>query len=76
MPGTLLASVFTEFKRFFQLPAAGKLAILHDKHAKGYQPFGQQTLDYAAQKCGDTKETWAAMGEPIWSTVSAVRAMV
>lgn len=61
---TLLATAFDHFKQFFALPEADKRAILHDKHAKGYQPFGQQTLDYGTQKQGDTKETWAAMGNP------------
>jgi hypothetical protein len=39
------------------------MKIQHNQHAKGYMPWGEQTLDYSVQTKGDTKETWAVMGE-------------
>eukprot|EP00878_Enallax_costatus_P028971 GHUV01031341.1.p1 GENE.GHUV01031341.1~~GHUV01031341.1.p1 ORF type:complete len:140 (+),score=5.71 GHUV01031341.1:259-678(+) len=73
VPNNLLATVLSLFKQFFALPDSDKRVILHDKYAKGYQPFGEQILDYGAQKQGDTKETWALMGNHSqWQTIFAV----
>jgi len=63
VPQQLISSSLQALQSFFALPAPTKAALQHNLHAKGYMSWGQQTLDLGVQTCGDTKETWAVMGE-------------
>jgi hypothetical protein len=74
VPQPVINSALQAMQQLFALPHASKAAMAHNSHAKGYMPWGQQTLDLAAQRCGDTKETWAVMGETSgWSWVDNAR---
>lgn len=63
VPQPAITAALEALRQFFDLPPASKQALAHNSHAKGYMSWGQQTLDLAVQSCGDTKETWAVMGE-------------
>lgn len=63
VPQPAISRALDALTQFFALPPASKQALAHNSHAKGYMAWGQQTLDLAGQSCGDTKETWAVMGE-------------
>lgn len=62
VPQELVSGALTALQQLFALPADTKASMHHNAHAKGYMPWGQQTLDIRAQKTGDTKETFAVMG--------------
>ena len=53
---SLIADVFAQSKKFFELPLEEKLTVELDNNNRGYTAFEGESLDPANQSRGDTKE--------------------
>lgn len=56
VPKEIVDDLFHGMHQFFGLNAELKRTVLQNEHNRGYTPLGEETLDPAKQKSGDTKE--------------------
>lgn len=56
VPDEVVDGMFAASKEFFDLPEASKRTVLQDANSRGWTPMGEETLDPARQRSGDTKE--------------------